>query len=127
MKSAQKISQWQAGEVDKTKEHFELRYGSIEDGGWDKWRPVAIVGYPKAGIVKVQFFIKPDDPQNAKVISAVERELKNYIIEKGEPRPWEYMKYHCGTSANVYSKVHWSFCDPRGGVKKSRAANKMGN
>ena len=26
-----------------------------------------------------------------------------------EEDPWEYARYHCGTAANIYSTVHWSF------------------
>ena len=36
-------------------------------------------------------------------------ELRYGDAAKGEPNPWEYAIYHCNTSANVYSKVHWSY------------------
>ena len=46
MKSALKISRRQKGGVDRTQDHFELRYGSAKDSGWDEWIPVAVVGPP---------------------------------------------------------------------------------
>ena len=99
------ITQWRKGPVDCTEEHFELRYGSA---------PVAVVGLPIAGIVNVQFLFEPDHPRNAGAVREVAREIQFYLIDKGEPKPWEYAKYHCGASANVYSKVHWSFSEPTG-------------
>jgi hypothetical protein len=100
--------------VDRTKEHLELRYGSAEDHGWDEWTPVAVIGPPADGAVKVQFLVDRSDPSNADAVSYAAREIQFYLIDKGEPNPWAYAKYHCGTSANVYSKVHWSFWKPTG-------------
>jgi hypothetical protein len=31
-----KITHWQEGPVDRTEEHFELRYGSARNGAWDE-------------------------------------------------------------------------------------------
>lgn len=111
MNSGPEISRWQEGRVDRTMEHFELRYGSVEDGGWSEQIPVAVVGPPMAGIVKVQFLVGPGDPRNAGVVSDVAKEIQYYLIDKREHNPWAYAQYHCGTSSNVYSKVHWSFCE----------------
>ena len=36
-------------------------------------------------------------------------ELRYYLLDKGEPDPWNYAQYHCITAANLYSAVHWSF------------------
>ncbi len=36
-------------------------------------------------------------------------ELNFYLVEKGEPDPWAYAKYHCTTASNLYSSVHWSY------------------
>ena len=111
MNSGRAITQWQKGPVDRTEEHFELRYGSTTDSDWI---PAAVVGPPIAGIVNVQFLVEPEDPRNSEVVSDVAREIEFYLIDKGEPNPWWYAKYHCGTSANLYSKVHWSFSKPTG-------------
>jgi hypothetical protein len=36
-------------------------------------------------------------------------ELDFYLVEKLERDPWAYAVYHCGTGANMYSRVHWSY------------------
>jgi len=109
MNSGTKISGWKEGRVDRTKEHFELRYGSAEHSDWQEWVPVAVVGPPKTGMVNVQFLVEHKDPKNSTVVSEVTKEIEFYLIEKGEPDPWGYAQYHCGTGANIYSEVHWSF------------------
>jgi len=109
MNPAPKIRSWQEGPVNRKKEHFELRYGSAEDGGWNEWIPVAVIGPPKDRIVKVQFLVEPGEPKNADALNDVKKEIQFYLIEKGEPDPWAYAQYHCGTASNIYSHVHWSF------------------
>jgi hypothetical protein len=112
MNSVPKISRWQEGRVDRTKEHFELRYGSIEDGGWSAWMPVALIGPPIGGVVHVEFLLEPGNPRNADAISDVKREIQFYLFELGERYPWAYAQYHSGTASNALSTVHWSFFDP---------------
>ena len=41
-------------------------------------------------------------PIKPKVMS----ELRYYLLDKGEPDPWNYAQYHCTTAANLYSAVH---------------------
>ena len=44
------------------------------------------------------------------MIEEVHRELRyypDYPVELGEPDPWLYARYHCGTTSNWYSRVHW--------------------
>ncbi len=43
------------------------------------------------------------------MIAAVRKESHFYLVQRGESDPWAYAQYHCGTSANIYSNVHWSF------------------
>lgn len=57
----------------------------------------------------MQFLISRDDPQHAEMVDAVEEELDFYLVTKRERNPWLYAQYHCTTSADVYSSVHWSF------------------
>jgi hypothetical protein len=109
MNPVPKILRWQQGPVDRTKEHFELRYGSAEGSDWNEWIPVALIGPPKARVVNVQFLVEPSEPKNAEAVGDVEKEIQFYLIEKGEPDPWSYAQYHCGTASNIYSNVHWSF------------------
>jgi hypothetical protein len=87
MKSVPRISRWQEGRVDLAREHFELRYGSAEDGGWSDWTPVAVIGPPTTGIVNVQFLVEPGDPKNAESVSDVKQSLtlgctRNTIAER---------------------------------------------
>jgi hypothetical protein len=49
---------WCKRGVDPSEDHFELRYGSAEDSGWDDWIPVARVGRPIEGVFGVDFIIK---------------------------------------------------------------------
>ena len=51
---------------------------------------------------------------SSEALSAVRKELDFYLVEHpaGFPAtggPWEYAVYHCGTGANIYSSVHWSY------------------
>jgi hypothetical protein len=109
MNPAPKICRWQKGKVDRTKEHFELRYGSAWDSDWNGWTPIAVIGRPKRRFVNVEFLVDCAEPENAKAIHDVEEEIQFYLIDKEEPNPWGYAQYHCGTSSNIYSPVHWSF------------------
>jgi hypothetical protein len=121
MKSGPKISRWEEGRVDRTKEHFELLYGSQEDE-CSKWTPVAVVGPPKASSAQVQFLVERGDPRNADVVSDTAREIQYYLIDLGEQDPWGYAKYHCGTASNLYGNVHWSFCEPDNQVQVEGSA-----
>jgi hypothetical protein len=112
MNSVSQITGWRDGLVDRTKEHFELRYGSAEDSGYNEWIPLALIGPPIAGIVNVQFLRKPVSPNDVKAIVAVKKEIQFYLFDLNDPDPWRYAKYHCGTTADVYSMVHWSFFEP---------------
>ncbi|MGI8772073.1 MAG: hypothetical protein ACR2JE_11625 [Acidobacteriaceae bacterium] len=105
------IYRWQEGPVDHSKEHFELRFGSADRNSWNEWIPVAVIAPPDAGAVSVQFLIEPND-SNANIITKVKKEINFYLLELGDPDPWKYAQYHCGTISNAYSDVHWSFFQP---------------
>jgi hypothetical protein len=53
--------------------------------------------------------MSPDNPSHEQMINAARKELDFYLVDKREPNPWAYAKYHCNTAANMYSKVHWSY------------------
>jgi len=101
---------WREGPVDPAGEHIELRYGDASRDGYDHWTPVALIGRPKHRTFPLRW-LSGGDPG---IISAVQQELDFYLVEhpKDFPdtgHPWEYAIYHCGTGANMYSKVHWSY------------------
>jgi hypothetical protein len=109
MEHGQAHPRWEERQVDRALEHFELRYGSVEDGGWDEWLPAALVGPPVNGVFAVQLLVDRARSDQHSIVAKVIKEIEFYIIELGEPDPWRYLQYHCGTSANAYSDVHWSF------------------
>jgi hypothetical protein len=100
---------WIEGKVDTSAEYIELRYGSIESGTYDDWIPVAYVSSPQGQIFFVQFLIEPLDEAKKIALETAKTELNFYLVEKEEPDPWSYAQYHCGTTSNVYSDIHWSF------------------
>jgi hypothetical protein len=120
MKPYSEIKGWSAGRVHRTREHFELRYCFAYDEDPSKWILVALVGPAVAGIVKVEFLAKPGDPSRANAVSEAAIEIQYYLIDLGERCSWEYAKYHCGTSANLYSTVHWSYHRPEGPVPRPK-------
>ncbi len=101
--------QWQPGTVDRSQAHFELRYGDAENSDYEAWVPVALIGEPVDHCFPVQWLLDTEAKENAKMVAATRRELNFYLVELGEPNPWRYAQHHCGTAANIYSKVHWSY------------------
>lgn len=119
---------WREGPVEPTREHFELRFGSVDDSDWASWVPVARVGLPTGQRFWVQFLITPSDPEHRRMIDDVRAELDFYLVEKRERNPWAYALYHCGTSANLYSSVHWSFVTgARSHARRSAGQPKRGD
>ena len=110
-----------AGSVDAAGEHIELRYGSAREAEYEQWTPVAIVGRPMGGTFPVRWLVDPTEDSDVAV--ATRLELDFYLVENPQRSlldldPWEYAVYHCGTTSNVYSDVHWSYF-PQGGSMKS--------
>ena len=100
---------WAERDVDPADDHFALRYGSAGESDWDTWVLVARVGRPVQEVFGVQFLVARDVAALDPAVKAVTAELDFYLVEKGEQNPWAYAQYHCGTSANLYSKVHWLY------------------
>ena len=106
MKAKKKWS-WKSNQVDPKKEHLELVYDREKSFKQGDLIVVARVEQPINRVFSVQFLISGDDPSNAKALAEVRRQLDYYLVEKDETAPWEYACYHTGTSANIYSSVHW--------------------
>lgn len=101
---------------------MDLRFGDInKENDWSKWPLVARVSGPEAKTFRVEFLIEAKTPIEAEMIRAIEEQLTFYLVEKGEKDPWEYARHHCGTGANVYSDVHWSFF-PKGFAAGSKSS-----
>jgi hypothetical protein len=102
--------QWIFGKVIESEEHIKISFGSYDE---DKFISVARVSKPNERIFNVEFLIKSGTPDEIKMVDAVKEELDFYLIEHGARNfmgdPWRYAIYHCTTSANIYSHVHWSY------------------
>jgi hypothetical protein len=100
---------WQDGVVDSQGKHIELRYGDAGKSKYENWYPIARIGRPKNHVFPVEWLIAVDSPEHESMIIEARQELNFLLVEKGEPDPWAYAKYHCNTRANIYSRVHWSY------------------
>ncbi len=100
---------WEERPVDKAQDHFEILYGDVNTQEVEKWVLVALVSTPVGTTFSVMFFIEPNDAESSKMVDAVRKELDFYLVEKGEPNPWNYAKYHSSSASNVYSNVHWAY------------------
>jgi hypothetical protein len=43
------------------------------------------------------------------MVQAASNQRDFYMVNKREPNPWGYAKYHCRTGANVYSEIYWAY------------------
>ena len=103
------MAQWVEANVDNASEHFHIKYGDIETSSPKEWLNVARVAFSKQNLFIVEFTIEPINQDNKKILESVKKELDFYIVEKNEPNVYNYLLYHCSTSANIYSMVHWSY------------------
>jgi hypothetical protein len=86
-----------------------LSYGHASKVPYESWIRVALVGPPENRVFPVTWVIEGRRREQERVLDAARRELGFYLVEKGEENPWGYAKYHCVTSANMYSDIHWSY------------------
>jgi hypothetical protein len=104
---------------------FEWIEGAVDEFGdrmglWHKNDPTGVavlVGPPEGRIFPVRILAR--DPI---ILADVRDELDFYLIEVGGPHAWNYARYHAGTFANAYSKVHWGFL-PAGGAPTPTAGH----
>ena len=96
------------GPVSPDDEHMSLSHGSVQGDRWP-FPTVARVGPPKDGVVMLELLIDNATTGSEEVIAGVRRQVRWLFVEKGERDPWAYAQHHCTTSANIYSRVHWSW------------------
>ncbi|HEY5331605.1 MAG TPA: hypothetical protein VIJ79_17130 [Acidobacteriaceae bacterium] len=96
-------------DVNRTEEHFELRYCGINHASWDECIRVALIGRSHSDPVIVEYLIDIGDVKNAEMVLRIEKEIQFYFFELNEQDPWAYAQYHCNTSSNLYSDVRWIF------------------
>jgi hypothetical protein len=99
--------EWKEGKVDRSAPHLKLFVGEWGESAL----PVALVAKPVRNAFVVEFLEVPDVDQSEyeRIKRAVTEELTFYLVAKGEPDPWKYAIYHCGTASNIYSQVHWGY------------------
>ena len=99
--------EWKEGKVDGSSPHMKLFVGEWGESAV----PVALVAKPVGNSFAVEFLEVPelDQSEYVRIKLAVMKELTFYLVEKGEPDPWKFAIYHCGTASNIYSEVHWRY------------------
>jgi len=95
---------WVDGCVDINREHISITYG-------DDSTPIAYLSPNQGMTFTVQFLVENDDRDKklSNILSDVRNSLDYYLVELGEPNPWQYAIHHCRSAANIYSDVHWSY------------------
>ena len=98
---------WVEGKVDRSKRHFKLVYGDIEQDT-DKWVDIAYVDYPLDGNFTVEFILRdPKNQQESVMIDEAKWQLDYHIVERALSYPARYMEAYCGMTANFYAVIHW--------------------
>ena len=99
------------GPVSPDGEHMSLSYGAFDAPGRDEppFPEVARVSPPQKGVITLELLIDDSTAHDEEIIAAVRRRVHWLFVEKREPNPWAYARYHCTTSANIYSRVHCSW------------------
>jgi hypothetical protein len=100
------VSKLVSGIVNRDKDHILLVYGDANQVDPEDFAPVALI-QPCPGGFTVQYILDIDDTNKKRMIEEVQEEITYFNLDKGEPDPWAYAKYHCATAANWYSPVHW--------------------
>lgn len=103
------VEPFNTGPVDLTRDHMTLAWtGSTDHGDTDALLVARVAQAPNEQFI-VEMVLPPDDPAASIAFPAVFNELRYYLVELDEADPWGYAGYHCGTAANIYSSVHWSW------------------
>jgi len=99
--------EWKEGTVDRTEAHLRLYCGEWGESAL----LLALVSKPVENSFTVEFLEVQNISQTEReqIKAEVTKELNYYLVGLGEPDPWKYAIYHCGTAANVYSFIHWAY------------------
>jgi len=101
------MAKWVEGSVDVNDDHIKICFDK-------EATPTAIVSNSQ-GKITVQFL--GDRSSDSEALQAVIRELDFYFIELNKEDPWDYAIYHCWSTSNLYSDVHWDYF-PKGFLNK---------
>ena len=94
------------GIIDRSQEHILAVYGDANQVDPEDFLPVALI-QPCPGGFTVEHILVIDDTNKKRMIEEVQEEITYFLIDNGEPDPWAYARYHCTTTSNWYSMVHW--------------------
>jgi hypothetical protein len=97
---------WREASVDQQRDYLEARYGPA-DADPESWVPVARVARGQGHVFRVQWLVDPKAVENKDRVEAVVDDIDNGLNEVGRPDPWSHAQYHCRTTSNWYSRVHW--------------------
>ena len=104
------ITAWRLGKVSGDAGCLGVQYGVPAGASQRDWIPIALVAPPVAGVADVEFLVERAHRGFANAVEAVEEELQFYLVEKGEPDPWDYLsRHHVGQLANEYGRVQWGY------------------
>ncbi len=106
--------EWREGFVDQSEFHILVRSGGTE---LTKDEPpgidIAVIGPGEFGQLVVEFLpMFGVDPDAARDAEANARGLLTRTVGRGRGDAWSYAQHHCGTGANMYSRVRFV---PQGG------------
>ncbi len=93
---------WIEKSVNQDQEHIKLFYK-------DSTNCIALISSPVHNVFNVEFITNDENQQTRKIIEEVKKEINFYLINKKEKYPWNYAKYHCVSTSNLYSPIHWHF------------------
>ena len=95
---------------DINKPCFVIYYKHGDNQDKTKWTRIARIDKPLDGVFPVSFVnFSWNIPQS--IVECVVREINYYLVELDEQNPWQYMLHHCNSAANIYSQVHWEYCE----------------
>ena len=108
------------GSVASDDEHIAHSYGSF-DTDEPPFPIVARVSPPRKGVITLELLVDDSTTRGKEIIADVRREVHWLFVEKGEAEPWAYARYHCTTSSNVNSNVHWGWVSTTSNPKHQEA------
>lgn len=99
------------GKVDTAEDHFKIRYGDINKVEPEEFILAALIGKGKNNCFIVELILPESLSKSMlkKIITKVKKEIEFYSEPRADMSPWEYAIYHCSTSSNIYSPVHWGY------------------
>lgn len=96
---------WKEMKVSTENEYIEITYGDISRN--EKTFPVARIGKPAGTIFPVEWIISGNTEDNEEIVEECRKDINYFLVELNEKDAWAYACYHCSTTSNIYSKVHW--------------------